>query len=366
MVDLLTGLRILGGVVLLLSNGFFVGIEFAMTRVRQFPQSEFTGHRGLERAWEMTERLEIYLSGCQVGITISSVSLGVVAEPAVTAVFDLAVVAAGFSSPQGGHTTIAVVLSLALINILHVIVGEQTPTYFGVERTRTAAKYGAPVLYWWTRIMSPVIYFADWIAKAILKLFGITISRSWTEGEEGEEGGPPTSRSELRRMMGEGLANVGLTDERREEVMNALVIGQIPVEDVMVSAESVIALSTADDVETTLDRIREAPHVRFPLVEDSETLEGFEGIVYTPDVLARLDELETGEVSLEDVAAPPMTVAADTSVSDLIDQFQANNQELALVLSGGEVVGLVTATDAFEAIAGDLEDPIDERLDLGK
>jgi CBS domain containing-hemolysin-like protein len=365
MVELLTVVRLIGGVALLLSNSFFVGIEFAMTRVRQFSRSEFTGHRGLERAWEMTERLEIYLSGCQVGITISSVSLGVVAEPAVTAVFDSAVVAAGFAPPEGGHTTIAVVTSLALINILHVIIGEQTPTYFGVERTRTAARYGAPVLYWWTKAMSPVIYLADWAAKAILSLFGITISRSWTEGEVDEDGDPlPSSRSELRRQMGEGLANVGLSDERREEVINALTIGEIPVENVMVPREEVVALSTSDDFERSLKRIEQAPHVRLPLVADDD-LGSFAGIVYTPAALARVEELQNGELTLEDAAAPPMTVAADASVSNLIDQFQANNQELALVLEGGEVVGLVTTTDAFEAIAGELEDPIDERLGLG-
>jgi CBS domain containing-hemolysin-like protein len=363
MVDLLTAARLLGGVALLLSNGFFVAIEFAMTRIRQFPESEFTGNAGLERAWEMTERLEIYLSGCQVGITISSVSLGVVAEPAVTAVFDEAVTAVGLAAPQTGHTTIAVVTSLALINILHVIIGEQTPTYFGVERTKTAAKYGAPLLYWWTKLMSPVIYLADRVAKGILRGFGVEISRSWTEGEEGEEGETlPDSRSALRRQMGDALGNVGLSDERRDEVINALEIGEIPVSDVMVPREEVVALSTADSLDANLQRMRDVPHSRFPLVGDD--LESFVGIVYAPAVLSRLAALEDGEVAFEDVAAPPMTVASDAPVSNVIDQFQTNNQELALVLDGGDVVGLVTVTDAFEQITGDLQDPIDQRLGL--
>lgn len=361
MADLLTVVRLVGGVVLLLSNGFFVGIEFAMTRVRQFDRSEFTGHRGLERAWEMTERLEIYLSGCQVGITISSVSLGVVAEPAVAAVFASAGRTLGLTSAGGDHTTASVLAALGLINILHVVIGEQTPTYFGVERTKTAAKYGAPVLYWWTRLMSPVIYLADKTAKAILSAFGITISRSWTEGE-GEET-LPSSRAEVRRRMGEALANVGLSEERREEVVNALAIGEIPVADVMVPRADIVALSTTATLAENRDRIREAPHVRLPLVGDA--LDDPVGVVYTPAVLARLDELEAGQTTLEDLAAPPMTVASDAPVSNVIDQFQANNQELALVLEAGEVVGLVTVTDAFETIIGDLEDPIDERLGLG-
>jgi len=80
MVTLETGLRLVGGVFLLVASGYFVTTEFAMTRVRQFDESEFTGSAGLERAWAMTDRLEIYLSGCQLGITVSSVGLGVVAE----------------------------------------------------------------------------------------------------------------------------------------------------------------------------------------------------------------------------------------------------------------------------------------------
>jgi IMP dehydrogenase len=160
--------------------------------------------------------------------------------------------------------------------------------------------------------------------------------------------------------MGEALGNVGISDERREEVMNALAIGELSVAEVMVPREEVQALSTADPLAENLARIRDTPHVRMPLVEDD--LESLVGIVYTPEVLARLEDLESGEAALADVAAPPMTVAVDATVSNVIDQFQANNQELALVLDGGEVVGLVTTTDAFEAIAGDLRDPIDERL----
>jgi CBS domain containing-hemolysin-like protein len=131
----------------------------------------------------------------------------------------------------------------------------------------------------------------------------------------------------------------------------------------MIDREEIVPLSTTESLETNLDRIERQPHVRFPLVGDQ--LAEFVGIVYSPAVIAELDRLEAGERTLEDIATPPMTVAPETAVSDLIDQFQAENQELALVLSGGEVQGLVTTTDAFEAIAGELEDPIDERLGLG-
>ncbi len=401
MVDPVLGLRLLGGVGLLLSNGFFVTTEFALTRVRQFPESEFR-EAGLDRAWDMTERLEIYLSGCQVGITISSIGLGVVGEPAVAAVLDPGVRALGFGTPgAAGHTAASVIVAFALINLLHVVVGEQAPTYLGIERTKLVAKYGGPLLYWWTTLMSPVILTADWIAKSLLGLFEVEISRSWTEVEPGEE--PiPQSRGEVKRLMGDALADVGVSADRQEEVLNALAIGEMPVSEVMIDTEDIVYASTEDELETNLDRMGDSPHTRFPLI--GQSLSEFHGIVYTPAVIRHRDALRDGSLDLRDLAAPPMTVSPDTVVSDLIDRFQVEKQELALVVeegekdepgegtgeeeeevvrkedeeeeakgkgdgdeeAAGEVVGLVTTTDAFEAIAGDLEDPLDlDRLSTG-
>ncbi|MFC6732709.1 MULTISPECIES: CNNM domain-containing protein [unclassified Haladaptatus] len=362
MSEVVTAFRLLGGVLLLLANAFFVTTEFSLTRVRQFSREEFSG-AGLDRAWEMTDKLEIYLSGCQVGITISSVGLGVVAEPAVAAVMSGALGLVGLTS--GGHTALSVVLALGLINIAHIVVGEQAPTYLGVERTKFVAKYCAPVLYWWTKVMAPVIILSDKIAKAILRLFGVEIDRSWTEGEEGDG---PSTRRELRSRVGDMLDEGDLTEERRDEVINALEIGMTPVHEVMVPREEMVTLSTANTVEENLDIVANQPHGRFPLV--GETPEEFLGIVYVPALLQDVEAVMDGSVTLESVAAPPMTVDGRTSVSEVIDEFQEANQELALVTEvpdsaadvddvTGSVVGLVTATDAFEAITGDLEDPLD-------
>jgi CBS domain containing-hemolysin-like protein len=358
-VSLDTWLRLLGGVGLLLANGFFVTTEFAMTRVRQFSEGEFVGHgRGLERAWNMTERLEIFLSGCQVGITICSVGLGVVAEPAVTAVFGPLLGAVGVTS--GGHTTLSVLLALAVVNLLHVVVGEQAPTYLGIERAKLVAGYGSGPLYAWTKLMYPVIIAADRTAKALLGLFGVDISRSWTDVETEAEEDVVPSRAKLRSEIGRSLARFDVSDERRTEVINALDIDRTPVSDIMVDHSDVVALSMADEFETNMNRIDGTPYVRFPLVDGS--LEAFLGVVYAPTMLHSYDALVTGETTLADLATPPLTVAADTTISDFIDRCQAENQELALVVTDGDVVGLLTATDAFEAITGELEDPMDRAV----
>ncbi|KTG18094.1 CNNM domain-containing protein, partial [Haloferax profundi] len=299
MVGVETAVRLVGGLVLLLGNAFFVVSEFAMTRVPQFDQSAFEGSRGLERAWKMTERLEVYLSGCQVGITISSVGLGVVAEPAVAAVFAALLGGGG----AGGHTSLSVILSLSLINLAHVVLGEQVPTYLGVERSRFVAKYTAPVLYGWTKLMYPVIVVADWLAKRLLALGGVEITRSWQEAEIDDDehtgtDGERLSRGEVRSQMGDILARGSLPEDRREEVLNALRIGSIPVRQVMVPAEDVVELRTAAPTDENLDRIRTNPqHSRFPLVGD--TLHDVRGVVYAPTVLANIDRLRSGDRTLE-------------------------------------------------------------------
>ncbi|MFB6087816.1 MAG: CNNM domain-containing protein [Haloarculaceae archaeon] len=345
-------LRLLGGVGLLIASGVFVGSEFSLTRVRQFDREEFTGSRGLERAWEMTERLEIYLSGCQFGITVTSIGLGVIAEPAVTALFEPLLAAVGITGSAA--RAVGATASIAVINLIYVIVGEQIPTYLGIERTKTVAASLSLPLSLWTRAMYPAIRVADLVTKALLNLVGVPITRSWAEEEaEGDVTSIPGLREEIGRIVSHG----SLPEERREEIINAIEIEERPVTEIMVDREDVIALSTADDVATNVEHVRGTGHDRFPLV--GESLEDFEGIVYGPLLLARLDELKAGDIDLGEIAAPPMTVAAETPVSDLIDQFQTQNQELALVLEGGEVVGLVTATDAFEAIAGEVSDPLD-------
>ena len=353
--------RLLAGIALLLGNGYFVAVEFAMTRVRQFAEEEFQGSRGLERAWNMTERLEIYLSGCQLGITVCSVGLGVAAEPALSALLDPAVTSLGlgglFGGGDGGHAALAALGSLAIINLFHLTVGEQAPTYLGIERTKTIAKYGAPILYWWTRVLSPIIHLADWTAKALLSVFGVEITRSWAEEELDEGGDGGRTRGELLSQMGSVLTSMDIPAERRREVINALAIDRIHVEDIMVAREDVTAVSTERTYEANLDTMRESPHTRFPLV--GGTLDDVVGIVYVPSLLENRERLEAGTSELADIAAAAMTVPPETPVSDLIDRFQDAHQELALVVEGGRTVGLVTSTDAFEAIAGELEDPLD-------
>lgn len=160
----------------------------------------------------------------------------------------------------------------------------------------------------------------------------------------------------------------------------------------MTDRGDIVFLSTDVSVAENLERMGSSPHTRFPLVEGD--LERYVGIVYVPTVVDRIDSLRSGETSFEDISTPPMSLAPDTPVSEAIDELQAENQELGLVrtvvgadeesveagasagderasresdsVGGGNgsetdqrIIGLMTATDALEAIVGAFEDPLE-------
>lgn len=345
-------LRLVGGVLLTGMNAFFVVAEFALTRLPQMDPAE--DGPGLERARRMTDRLEIYLTGCQLGITASSILLGVVAEPAFTHLLRPLFGVLGMSGTltQG----ISVVVAVVLINLIHKVWGEQTPTYLGVERPRQVARYTARPLDWWVTITYPFIMAGDGLAKSTLGAFGVEVHRSWTEMEAADEEPSLDGIGDVRRKMGEVLSRADLSQERQAEVLRTLDIDHLPVTDIMVPRSEATAIRLADELSATLSLMRERVHDRYPLIGDDWT--DVRGTLYLQTVFQRLPELRAGTVTLQDLAEPPVWVPADLPVSTLIDRLQEEQQEMALVRDG-TVTGLVTLTDAFEAIAGEMEDPVD-------
>ena len=346
-------LRLVGGVFLTGANAFFVVTEFALTRLPQLDPVD--DPPWLERARQITDQLEIYLTGCQLGITASSILLGVVAEPAFTYLFQPLFELLGLS--EAVTHAISVVVGIVLINLIHKIWGEQTPTYLGVERPRQVARRTAWVLQAWTTAAYPFIIAGDGLAKGTLRLFGIEVERSWTDEEApGEEEGA-TGVSAVRREIGEVLSRADLSRERRSEILRAVDIDHIPVRAIMVPRSEIVALSTTDDLHENLEQMRAHSYSRYPLLDPD--WDHVYGTLYTKTVFRHLPELERGNTSLAGIAEPPVWVDPELPISDLIDRLQRKQQEIAVVRAEGDVQGIVTSTDAFEAIAGEMEDPGD-------
>jgi CBS domain containing-hemolysin-like protein len=253
----------------------------------------------------------------------------------------------------------AVTIALVVMNLLHVVVGEQAPTYLGIERTKTISKYLAPGLHWWTRLLRPVIRTVDWTAQSLLSLFGVAITRSWTEAEtEGEDkvGEVLMSHGAVRREIGKVLSRANLSRERRSEILRAVDIEHIPVRVIIVPRSEIVALRAPDDLRQNLQRMRNHPHNRYPFLHSD--WESVYDTLYMATVFRHLPALERGDIALRGLAEP-VSVNPELPISDLIDRPQKRRQEIVLVCTDGHSRGLVTSADAFEAIAGGLEDPSD-------
>lgn len=358
-------IRLVAGVFLIAANAFFVAAEFALTRARQLPEEKYQEYKSTRLAWKMTEELEIYLTGCQLGISTTSVLLGVVAEPAVTELIAPATDLLGLS--EGTSRTVSVVVAVIIIQLVHKIWGEQAPTYLGVEKPVLVARFTAPGHYVFSKVFSPIIRAGDGLAKSTLRLFGVEITRSWVEAEEGSSAGDdeeatggkrtPRSTAELRQQVLEVLGRTDMPRDRQREVERAVQIDDIPVRRIMVDRDEVAFLDLEADPADNRRTLAKEPKSRFPLVRGS--LDDFVGIVYVHSIFEHLDAFQADELDLSSIASDPLRLPADCPVADAIDTFQEEKQELALVEEEGRIVGLLTVTDAVEAIIGELEDPHD-------
>lgn len=349
--------RLVGMLLLLAGNAFFVAIEFALTRLRQHDESEIPEEGGLRRAWEMTDELEYYLTGCQLGITIMSVSLGVVAEPALSAVMK------GLGGGWLSHG-VSILLALALLNLAHLIFAEQAPTYLGVERALFVARYLGPIHAWWTYVMWPAIWLADKATKGLLGLFGVSMTRSWAEEEseagqqeegKGRERGT-SNMEDLRHQLASLLTKQGVPQERRKEILASVDIGEQSVGAIMIPRADICVLGTHRSFSDNLHTMKEAKHARYPLMNERDEPVG---VVYATQVIADLDELSSGALALQDIASGPVFLNAASSVAAAIDTLQEAGEELALIGAADDVKGIITVTDALEEIVGELTDPTD-------
>jgi len=362
-------LRLLGGVVLIAANAFFVAVEFALTRLRglELTESEID-EQGLRVAWDLTDRLEIHLTACQLGISSSSVLLGVVAEPALTKAIEPLV---GLVGVEGGSVRgISLVVALVILNLVHKIWGEQAPTYLGVERPRDVARVLAPGLALWSKFMSPVVNLGDGLAKGSLRMFGVEITRSWTDAEAGaQDADSAEARLSLVERVSGMVEEEGLARDRREEILQAIRIDEIPVQDVMVSCDEVVWLHLDDDPEDVFAAVASAGFTRYPVAvsgdADCSDRKSVAGVCYAMSLFRLSAWREEGAVDLAPLLAPACFLPSDISIADMVDRLQSREQEVALLTDPADedrLVGLITVSDAFEVIAGELHDPLDSRV----
>lgn len=333
-------------------NGFFVATEFALVKVRPTRVDALAqqGNRRARRVMGILEHLDLYLSSCQLGITVASLILGWLAEPAIAALLVALASKVGIvASPTLIHG-VSLGIALATVTILHMTIGEQSPKILAIHRPEPMALAFALPLRMFTAVLKPLIGLINIISNLLLRPFGLRGAGEHSEGA--------FSAEELKSILAASSQAGHISSRQRQFGENILGFINLEVRHILVPRVEVVELSTEDTLEENLQVIRETRHTRFPLCGVGE-LDNVKGIVHAKEVLRVLTG--GGELNLEAIARKALFVPDTQPLARLIYELQRAHTECAIVVDEhGTAVGLAFLEDALEEIVGPLSDEFDE------
>ncbi len=347
-----TGLLLAAFLVFL--NGFFVAAEFALVKVRPTQLDAQTHTRRGRVADHMVEHLDAYLSATQLGITLASLGLGWVGEPAVSRLLEGPLAAIGIGSEAMVHTA-SIAIGFAIISVLHIVLGELAPKSLAIRKPEPTSLWVAIPLFAFYKVTFPAIWLLNQMANAILRLVGIA---PVTEGELAHD------EEEIRRLLA-SRQEAEIPDEKRELLDNIFELSERTARQVMVPRADVVFLDVEQSMDENLLLARRSGHTRFPLCE--RELDNVLGLVHIKD-LFRADEMPE---SLQDVRREALFVPETQSLEQLLRRMKTSHIHMAAVLDEyGGVSGIVTLENVIEEIVGEIQDEFDferpELVELGE
>lgn len=338
---------------LVVINGFFVAAEFALVKVKRGRIVEMAdeGRFTAKVARHILDHLDRYLSSCQLGITLASLVLGALGEPAVGAVITggLGMLDIGVDPSAGWLRWVSLICAFSVITVLHMTVGEQAPKMWALKNSQPAVLAVSLPLRVFTAVFFPFIAIINGISNAMLRMVGMN-------PEHGHESVP--TRGELRRAL-ELSAQAGhITERGRELAENVLRVMDMKVRHILVPRVNVEVLSAKDTIEEAFALIRKSAHSRYPICEVG--LDSVIGIVHTRDVFTR-ETLPKSHEDLVKLARPPILVPDNWPLGELIAKLQNEGSHVAVVIDEhGTALGLAFLEDALEEIVGPIADEFDE------
>ena len=335
---------------LVAANGFFVATEFAIARLRPTQVTEFVrqGRPGAKSTLHAVEHLDSYLSACQLGITVASLGLGAVGEPAFHALLEPVF---GDSARILGFG-IASAIAFLVITVLHVVLGELAPKSAAIARTGPMALILAPPMRAFYLATKPLVDLFNWLGNLVLKPFGIPPAS--------EAGHAPHSEDELRDLLRESREG-GMIEPHEQQVSEAaLVFGDRRAREAMTPRSEIDYVTTDEEPRAIAERAMASGHTRLPLCEAGGGLEDAVGFINAKDLL-RIAFGEAG-ADMRALARPLARVAESTRLDEVLREMRRDRRHLALVLDEhGTVVGLITLEDILEELVGEIEDEFDPR-----
>lgn len=334
---------------LVLLNGFFVAAEFAIVKLRATKVDALAAQNGWRGHILRTvhNQLDAYLSACQLGITLASLGLGWVGEPAFAHLLEPLLGAIGIESPKLVHG-IAFFTAFFIISYLHIVIGELAPKSWAIRKPELLSLWTAAPLYLFYWAMYPAIFLLNASANAILRIAG--------QGEPGPHHEHHYSRDELKLILHSSRAS-DPSDQDMRVLASAVELGELEVVDWANSREDLVSLPLSAALDEVFSVFRRHKYSRYPIYDD--TSGEYVGVLHIKDLLLHLSLLEMlpSALKLAELMHPIERVGRHMPLSNLLEQFRQGGSHFALVEEAdGKVIGYLTMEDVLEALVGDIQD----------
>ena len=348
-VDAWVVLKLVAVVALVLLNGFFVAAEFAIVKVRstQLAAQASRGNRRAARAQHVTKHLDAYLSATQLGITLASLGLGWLGEPAVADLLVGPLHAVGVESEALVHG-IAFTVAFGIITLLHIVVGELAPKSLAIQRAEGTTLRTAGPLHVFYVVFKPAIVLLNGLANWLLRLFGI---RPASEHEKAH------TEEELRMLLAESSTKKTLDRQRADILLRVFSLKNLEARNVMTPRPRVEWLDVTRPFDENLRRAEESGYTRFPLADGDP--DKVVGMVHYRDLI-RLARSASAQKDVSSVRRPVVVVPTTKPLEDLMTELLGRGLHMAIVIDEhGSTAGIVTLEDIFEEIFGEIRDEFD-------
>lgn len=344
-----SGLKILAALLLVALNGFFVLAEFSLVKVRKTRLAELaeSGSSQASLALEVTSKLDAYLSACQLGITLASLGLGWLGEPAIATLLNPL-----FQRFIGWDEvlthTVAAAIAFIIITFLHIVLGELVPKSLAIQKAEAAALKTAAPLKMFYKIFYPAIRALNSLANIVLRVWGI---------EPANEADLAHTEEELR-MLVDASQRHGFLDKMEGKLLdNVFEFSDRVVSEVMVPRQDMVCLFIQDSIEEVVEVVKEHGHTRYPLCDDNK--DNVIGLVHMRDLMCLQDNLHITDIS--QVKRDILIVPEGMPISHLVQKMRSQRTHLAVVVDEfGGTAGMVTMEDLLEELVGEIYDEFEK------
>ena len=335
--------------VLVILNGIFVAAEFALVRSSRGRLEALAkeGKAGVDEVLEQLEKLDEVLAACQLGITMASIGIGFLGEPAIAQLLEPLL-----GDGAGAHA-VALVISFAIATSLHITIGEQVPKMMAITRPEPAARLLARPVNWFRVATAPLTWVLNKVSNAIVRLFGV--DPSGLEEKHTSEDVKGIIRHSARGGTldpGEAIMLGGVFHLHEQEAR-----------EVMTPIPAVVTVNANETVEDALQRCVSSGHTRLVAIENDNP-DRVRGVVHN-NSLARLYMNTGADASIESAIRDVPIVPETKPLDDLLAELQRQRSSIGVVVDEyGRTVGIVTVEDILEEVVGEIEDETDARSSM--